>query len=260
RSRNSKSSGRDEWRTIVRANLGFAKKFGNTLTPQQRLSLKRMSRDFGLALAEGELQLIDGHWYITHAGLMHLSIRNRCYGIDVRPAASFCDAATSRWAFKATVYKSPSCRGFVGYGDADPSNVSPLVHGAEMRVAETRAVNRALRKAYGIGIGSVEELGSSAGSPGSARESKKLPPQPANGNCGGPKVRDRLCQLIRQHQLDPTLVKAYATDYCGTKALRDATREQVENFVQHLADWAQKDRDALLCQLNSYLGRKEGAA
>ena len=50
-------------------------------------------------------------------------------------------------------------QGFVGYGDADPSNVSSLVHGAEMRVAETRAVNRALRKAYGIGLCSVEELG-----------------------------------------------------------------------------------------------------
>ena len=46
-----------------------------------------------------------------------------------------------------------------GYGDADPSNVSALVRGAEMRVAETRAVNRALRKAYGIGLCSVEELG-----------------------------------------------------------------------------------------------------
>jgi hypothetical protein len=121
-----------------------------------------------------------------------------------------------------------------------------------MRVAETRAVNRALRKAYGIGICSVEELGSSTGSVPSNRES--------NGNYGGPKVRDRLYQIIRQHRLDPTLVKAYATDFCGTKALREATRDQVENFVQHLADWAQKDRDALLCQLNSYLGSKEGAA
>lgn len=31
-----------------------------------------------------------------------------------------------------------------------------------MRVAETRAVNRALRKAYGIGICSVEEIGTVA--------------------------------------------------------------------------------------------------
>ena len=65
-------------------------------------------------------------------------------------------------------------------------------------------------------------------------------------------VRDRLCQVIRQHQLDPNLVKAYATDFCGVKALREATRDQVENFVAHLADWAEKDRNALLCQLNSY--------
>jgi hypothetical protein len=73
-------------------------------------------------------------------------------------------------------------------------------------------------------------------------------------------VRDRLCQLIRQYQLDPGLVKSYAIDFCGTKALRDTTREQVENFVAHLADWAEKDRNALLCQLNSYMGRKEGVA
>jgi hypothetical protein len=91
---------------------------------------------------------------------------------------------------------------------------------------------------------------------------KQIPPQPVNGNSHptGPRVRDRLCQLIRQHQLDPGLVKSYAVDFCGTKALRDATREQVENFVVHLADWAEKDRNALLCQLNSYMGGKEGVA
>jgi hypothetical protein len=127
-----------------------------------------------------------------------------------------------------------------------------------MRVAETRAVNRALRKAYGIGLCSVEEIGS-VPSP-----NEKLPPQNANGNGNGtgPKVRDRLCQIIRQHHLDATLVKSYATDFCGVKSLREATREQVENFVVHLADWVEKDRSALLCQLNSYLApkEKEGAA
>jgi hypothetical protein len=116
-----------------------------------------------------------------------------------------------------------------------------------MRVAETRAVNRALRKAYGIGICSVEEIGTIANT------GEKLPPQNTNGNGNGtgPKVRDRLCQIIRQHKLDPELVKAYAVDFCGTKTLREATREQVENFVRELATWAEKDRNALLCQLNS---------
>ena len=161
---------------------------------------------------------------------------------------------------KATVYPYKTSVGFVGYGDADPSNVSSLVQGAEMRVAETRAVNRALRKAYGIGICSVEEIGAAAEPLQSLQQSKKLPPQPTNGNGSSRTVRDRLCQVIRQHQLDPNLVKSYATDFCAVKTLREATREQIENFVQHLADWAEKDRNALLCQLNSYLGQKEGAA
>ena len=78
-----------------------------------------------------------------------------------------------------------------------------------------------------------------------------------NGDGTGPKVRDRLCQIIRQHKLDAELVKAYALDYCGTKALKDATREQVENFTRELADWAEKDHNALICQLNSYARPKQ---
>ncbi|MGC2475718.1 MAG: hypothetical protein WA485_15355 [Candidatus Sulfotelmatobacter sp.] len=169
------------------------------------------------------------------------------------------DASSGRWVFRAVVHTSPS-KTFVGFGDADPSNVSFLMHGAEMRIAETRAVNRALRKAYGIGICSIEEIGSLARQSETIPDSKKLP-QPANGNGHGCRtVRDRLCQVIRQHQLDPNLVKSYAIDFCGVKTLRDATRDQVENFIAHLADWAEKDRNALLCQLNSYPGQKEGAA
>ncbi len=208
----------------------------------------------------GDLQVLEGRCYVTHSGLLALARRKKCSGIHVEAVGTLCDLAASRFVLKATVYPAKSSTGFVGYGDADPSNVSPLVHGAEMRVAETRAVNRALRKAYGIGICSVEEIASLAEPAQPSRDSKKLPPQPADGNGSGRTVRDRLCQVIRQHQLDPNLVKSYATDFCAVKTLRDATREQVENFVAHLADWAEKDRNALLCQLNSYLGQKEGAA
>lgn len=49
-------------------------------------------------------------------------------------------------------------------------------------------------------------------------------------------------------------------DFCGVKTLREATREQVENLVMHLADHAEKNRDAPLCQLNSYVIKKEGVA
>ena len=248
---------------FVLREVRIARAVWGKVTPLALRGLTELVKSKHFSIAAGDLLYLDGRWYVTHTGLLRLALRNRCSGIDVGSVDIFCNPGSSRWAFKATVYKSTDCKGFVGYGDADPSNVSPLVHGAEMRVAETRAVNRALRKAYGIGICSVEEIGSFAESAPSSRESKKLPPQPVNGkngNYGGPKVRDRLCQLIRQHQLDANLVKSYAVDFCGTKTLREATREQVEAFVAHLADWAEKDRNALLCQLNSYPANKEGAA
>jgi hypothetical protein len=242
------------------ASIRLARRTWANLSREALSRLREITEQHNFSIAAGDLTYLDNGWYVTHTGLLGLARRNRCAGIHVRPVPTFCDPSTQRWAFEATVYKSRTCRGFAGFGDADPSNVSFLVHGAEMRVAETRAVNRALRKAYGIGICSVEELGSLNRQAESSREPKRAP-QPANGNgYGGRTVRDRLCQLIRQHQLDATLVKSYATDFCGAKSLRDATREQVENFVAHLADWAEKDRDALLCQLNSYLGTKEGVA
>ena len=123
-----------------------------------------------------------------------------------------------------------------------------------MRVAETRAVNRALRKAYGISLCSVEELGSFSAPqrPLAATPHSNGHPGSNGSSNGQPRLRDRLCLLIRQHDLDPALVKAYAADFCGTPTLKDASRDQVESFISQLAAAAKKDRDGLLCKLNSY--------
>lgn len=254
----------DQQKPILLRNLRLAKlRWGPELGRTEVEQLKMLSLDFRFSVAAGDLLLLRKSWYVTNTGLLHLATRRRCRAIHVQPLPEFSDATNNRYAFKATVYKSTGCQGFIGHGDADPSNVSPLVHGAEMRVAETRAVNRALRKAYGIGICSVEEVGSFV-SQSPARPDSRKPPLPTNGNengsLGGRTVRDRLCQLIREHQLDAVLVKSYAIDFCGVKILHDATRDQIENFVSHLANWAKKDRNALLCQLNSYSRTERGAA
>ncbi len=246
--------------SLVRQNVRLAKRMAaGRLRPVLLHRLRDLTTEFRLSLALGDLLYLEGGWYVTHAGLLRLAHRNRCSGIRVQPLREFCDAAASRWVFKATVYKSAHSKGFVGYGDAEPSNVSSLVRGAEMRVAETRAVNRALRKAYGIGLCSVEELGSMAAPVENTRTREKVPAGAGanpSGN-GQPRLRDRLCQLIRQHQLDPTLVKRYAADFCGTETLREASRDLVEGFVNHLAESAAKDRAGLLCQLNSYAQPQE---
>jgi hypothetical protein len=240
-------------KTAGQTSIRMARRIWNNLSREALVRLREIATQHDFSVGAGDLIYLNNGWYVTHTGLIGLARRKRCGGIHVEAVDSLCDSSANRFVLKATVFPSKGSSGFVGYGDADPSNVSPLVRGAEMRVAETRAVNRALRKAYGIGICSVEEIGTIP------NPVEKLPPQNVNGNgnSGGPKVRDRLCQLIRQHKLDPELVKAYAVDFCGTKTLREATREQVENFVQQLADWAEKDRDALLCQLNSYSHPKQ---
>ena len=247
--------GSNRSKSLIHQNTKHAKLLWSIELEQFNLvALKKLTRESGLSIASGEVLWLNRSWYVTSGGLLRVAKENGCHGIQAHAISKLCDAKNNRWVFKAIVYKSPGSRGFVGYGDADPSNVSPLVRGAEMRVAETRAVNRALRKAYGIGLCSVEELGLLSGPP--------KPPQihPAqenshssNGSSNGqPRLRDRLCVLIRQHGLDPTLVKAYAADFCGTPTLKEASRDLVESFVSHLATTAKENRDGLVCKLNSY--------
>jgi hypothetical protein len=238
----------------VRSNARRAQAIWGVLPRIVLNSLANFTKAHGLSVAAGDLQFLDGRWYVTHAGLLRIAVRRRCSGIRTTLEKDLSDPVSNRWIFKATVYKTSGSKGFVGYGDANPSNVSPLVRGAEMRVAETRAVNRALRKAYGIGLCSVEELGWLTGSPGSAGESKQSEkPLHQNGSSSGqPRLRDRLCLLIRQYNLDPTLVKAYAADFCGTETLSGASRDLVESFISHLTASAKENRDSLVCKLNSY--------
>ena len=242
---------------LIRSNLKHARVAWGHIPRRSLDALGELTRKYQLSVVLGDIHYIDQRWYVTHAGLLRLAERTRCSGIRVQQVREFCDPSSGRWVFKATVYKSPRSKGFVGYGDADPSNVSPLVRGAEMRVAETRAVNRALRKAYGIGLCSVEELGWTPRAIDSTKETSSPANQSKGSNNAQPRLRDRLCLLIRQHQLDPTLVKRYAAEFCGIENLREARRDMVESFVNHLAEWATKDRNALVCKLNSYAQQKE---
>ena len=93
------------------------------LKPLEHLSA--MHFDIG----SGDLALLNNHWYVTHTGLLRLARRRRCRGIHVEAVDSLCDSAANRFVLKATVYPSKDSAGFVG---------------AEMRIADSRAVNCAL--------------------------------------------------------------------------------------------------------------------
>ena len=237
---------------LCHANRKLARSIWGKLSLTAIGQLTALTSDFGLVVATGDLQLLQGRWYVTHTGLLRLAKRRRCVGIETTLIEDVSDPANNRWVFKATVYRSSSIRSFVGFGDANPSNVSTSMQGAELRIAETRAVNRALRKAYGIGLCSIEELGSSAVSNRDPDPHRWASASAKHSNNGQPRLRDQLCVLIRQHNLDPALVKAYAADFCGTATLSGASRDLIESFISHLSSTAKENRDSLVCKLNSY--------
>src|ERR1700722_7777200 len=143
-----------------RSNLKLARALWGDIPDTARGNLRELTGKFALSVADGHIQLLDGRCYITHSGLLRIAENRHCLGITTAVQESLSDPLSDRWVFKATVYKDQSSKAFTGYGDATRTNVTAIVRGAEMRVAETRAVNRALRKAYGIAVCSVEELGS----------------------------------------------------------------------------------------------------
>src|SRR5437016_12814507 len=174
-----------------RRNAKLAIAIWGELSQSALLHLNELIQSYALSVNAGDLQFLDGRWYITHSGLLGIAQRRHCFGIRTTLQKDLSDHSMSHWVFKATVYKSLDSKGFVGYGDADPSNTSPLVRGAEMRVAETRAVNRAPRKADAIALGSVEELGWLTGSPKPSEEHRQpVKPPHQNGSTNGqPKLR-----------------------------------------------------------------------
>src|SRR5271157_774193 len=129
---------------LIRHNTSLAKKLYPNINRARIQALRELTKQFGFSFASGDVIQLENNWFVTHTGLVRLARRKRCRGIHVEAVDALCDSAANRFVLKATVYPSKDSAGFVGYGDADPSSVPLLVRGAEMRTAETRAVNRAL--------------------------------------------------------------------------------------------------------------------
>src|ERR1039458_7294926 len=118
-------------KSTVQTSIRTARRIWKNLSREDLTRLRVITTQHNFSVDAGDLIYLNNGWYATHTGLIGLARRTRCAGIHVRPVASFCDPPSQRWAFEATVYKTKTCKGFVGYGDADPSNVSFLVRSEE---------------------------------------------------------------------------------------------------------------------------------
>src|SRR5580700_4449911 len=112
--------------TLWRENARSARHAWGTLDREPLRQLRSLTVKYRLSIGSGDLQLLNGRWYVTHTGLLGIAQRRKCAGINAVIVRSLCNSAAGRWVVRATVYKSPGSTGFVGYGDADPSNVSSL--------------------------------------------------------------------------------------------------------------------------------------
>lgn len=77
--------------TLLRQNLRLVKELHPTLGQKELLALRNLTRTFELSILAGELLLLDGHWYVTHAALLRVARRNGCRGIRVQPLRVYCD-------------------------------------------------------------------------------------------------------------------------------------------------------------------------
>ena len=68
-----------------RRNIRDAKiRWSDQLTSPNVGALRVLSERYEFTIAIGDLLLLDGNWYVTHAGLLRLAERKKCGGIQVR--------------------------------------------------------------------------------------------------------------------------------------------------------------------------------
>lgn len=99
--------------------------------------------------------LLQGKNFITHQGLLYMAHQK---GVEAIITEMIGEPTDKFVMMKATV-TMPEGRVFTGYGDASIVNVNAMISKHLPRMAETRAINRALRLATNIGMTSLEELG-----------------------------------------------------------------------------------------------------
>src|SRR5580704_2952153 len=100
-----------------RSNVKLARSLWGAVPVAAVNRLRELTAKYRLSLAAGDLQLIEGRWYVTHAGLLRVAERRRCTGIRTSVDRRLSDSNSNRWVFKATAYTVAGPKGFVGYGD-----------------------------------------------------------------------------------------------------------------------------------------------
>ena len=135
---------------------------------------------------------------------------------------------------------------FRDYGDANPTNVDPMIIPHLIRMSVTRAKARALRDAINVGVVSLEELCQEAAN-GTCGKLPDGSPQMPNSRSKPMKKRERepakpmsehqekyLYQLLDEQGIPSDEAEEWLCRACGAGSIRTITRKQASDLIDHI--------------------------
>lgn len=155
-----------------------------------------------------------GNEFVLFEGLLSLFHSNGGKSIETEESQN--STATCPM-FKATVKGEKGT--YTGHGDADNTNVNSMIAKHKYRMAETRAIARALRWYNNIGLCSKDELG---GDDTVVQKTPKTPPTAVSGQ--NPVVGDTINKLNNYTANSDNDDKEWVTD----ELFKDAIKKSVD--------------------------------
>jgi hypothetical protein len=136
---------------------------------------------------------------------------------------------------------------FRDYGDANPTNVDPMILPHLIRMSVTRAKARALRDAINVGVVSLEELCQETTNGACGKLPDGSPQQLPNGRARPPKNRHSekpkpmsdqqekyLYQLLAERGIHSDEAEEWLFKACGAGSIAKITRKQASDLIDHL--------------------------
>src|SRR5215470_17720082 len=81
---------------LLRSNRRCTHSIWGKLSRRSLTRLAELTLRYRLSVTAGDLQFLDGRWYITHSGLLSLAQRARCVGIRTTVEKQLCDLQIKR--------------------------------------------------------------------------------------------------------------------------------------------------------------------
>src|SRR5438105_7070800 len=92
----------------VTRNVQLAQSTWGRLSDRSLEFLEELIVRHNLHLSAGDVIFLNGSWYVTNTGLLHVARRNGCRGIQVEPVREFCNLSTAHRSEERRVGKE--CR------------------------------------------------------------------------------------------------------------------------------------------------------